>query len=85
MKLKSALQLVLALAVLPFCSNIMAAQVSIMADGGSIPEFAWLLGAVVLSFSVVARRSTRPPIDTSPTLNTNIQASNPELLLPEVA
>lgn len=85
MKVKSALQLVLAFGLLPFCSNIMAAQAPVSTDGGGSADFAWLLGAAVLGCSVVARRSPRPPVNPSPTPNTNTPAINPEQWLPSGA
>jgi len=59
---KISLQLSLALSLLPLCSSVIAAQTQVQANAGLNPDIAWLLGAAILGFAVVARRSPRPPV-----------------------
>jgi hypothetical protein len=45
--------------LVPLCESAMASQASDLTGLSHSAEFAWLLGALVLGFSVVARRAPR--------------------------
>ena len=78
MKKKFGTQLALGLGLLPFYCATVAAQGLTPTDASLSAEFAWLLGAAVFGFSVIARRSPRPKINPEPTSNTNSATRRPE-------
>ena len=71
-------KLALAVLLLPFSIAAMAAQVAPLADANLNSEFAWLLGAAVFGFSVVARRTPPPRMSRGSTSDTHLRTSKPE-------
>lgn len=65
-KVKSVLQSVLALGLVTLCSGAMADEAVAMAETGLNAELAWLLGSLVLGFSVIARRDKSFVANTTP-------------------
>ena len=77
MKEKFGIQLALGLGLLPFCCATVAAQTT-TSDASLSAEFVWLLGAAVLGFSVVARRSLHLHINRESTSDTSSRSRKQE-------
>jgi hypothetical protein len=77
MLVKISTQIVLAVGLLPLATSVMAAPSSTLSDGNSGSQLAWLLGAAIVGFSVVARRNSSSPTNTDTTPKTNSLAGKP--------
>lgn len=78
MMTKTSLATVLAAGLLSLCSTAMAEAVQARANGFLSAEFAWLLGAVILGFCVIARRRPLPHANREPAAEPETVAGKPE-------
>ena len=77
MKAKISAQLVLTFGLVLGCGDVLAAQGAVIGGGNLGTELAWLIGAGLLGFSVVMRRSPAPPSDTGQGRTTEVPDSKP--------
>ena len=78
MMTKTSLSTMLAAGLLSFCGSAMADAVQARANGFLNAEIAWLLGAVILGFCVIARRRPLPHANREPAPEPDTTTGKPE-------
>ena len=78
MMTKTSLSTMLAVGLLSLCSSAMAEVVQARTNGFLNAEFAWLLGAVILGFCVIARRRPLPHDNREPAPEPDTATGKPE-------